>query len=84
MSVEYIKKEDVLKFIQDIKCNSDIPKNYGTLLDITRYIRKMPTYDVGKVLEQIDGIMKDESIRFCDQAVNVAKKIVKSGGVSDD
>lgn len=81
---EYIRKEDVLKFIEDIKCNPDIPKNYGTLLDIMRYIRKMPTYDVGKVLEQIDGIMKDESIRFCDQAVNVAKKIVKSGGVADD
>lgn len=40
MSNEYIKKEDVLKFIEDIKCNKDVPKNYGTLLDIMRYIRK--------------------------------------------
>ena len=38
-------------------------------------------YDVDKVVEQIDGIMKNESIRFCDQAVNAAKKIVKSGGI---
>lgn len=54
MSDEYIKKEDVLKFIEDIKCNKDVPKNYGTLLDIMRYIRKMPTYDVDKVVEEIE------------------------------
>lgn len=53
MSNEYIKKEDVLKFIEDIKCNKDVPKNYGTLLDIMRYIRKMPTYDVDKVIEKL-------------------------------
>lgn len=37
-----ISREDVLVFIEDIKCNKDIPKNYGTLLDIMRYIIQMP------------------------------------------
>ena len=47
-----------------------------------KLIDEQPTaYDVDKVVEQIDGIMKNESIRFCDQAVNAAKKIVKSGGI---
>lgn len=40
---EYINKTELLKFIEDIKCDDKIPKNYGTLLDIMRYIRKMPT-----------------------------------------
>ena len=40
---EYINKTELLKFIEDIKCDDNIPKNYGTLLDIMRYIRKMPT-----------------------------------------
>lgn len=37
-------------------------------------------YDVDRVVEQIEGIMHDESIRFCDQAVSYAVNIVKSGG----
>lgn len=40
---DLVSREDVLLFIQDIKCNKDIPKNYGTLLDIMRYIRQLPT-----------------------------------------
>lgn len=45
-------------------------------------INKQKTaYDVDKVMEKIDEIMKDESIRFVDQAVNRAKRIVKSGGI---
>lgn len=38
---ELIKKSDVLKLIEDIKCNDRIPKNYGTLLDIMKEIRLM-------------------------------------------
>ena len=54
-----------------------------TKKSITRIIEEQPTdYDKDKVVEQIDAIMKDESIRFCDQAVNVAKRIVENGGVS--
>lgn len=38
----FISRTKVLQFIEDIEYNKDIPKNYGTLLDIMRYIRKMP------------------------------------------
>ena len=40
-----VSKSEVLKVIEDIKCNDDIPKNYGTLLDIMRKIRNMSTVD---------------------------------------
>ena len=43
---EYIKKEDVLKIIYDIKENKDIPKNYGTLIDIIQLVRKLPSEEV--------------------------------------
>lgn len=46
---EYIKKEDVLKIIYEIKENKDIPKNYGTLIDIIQQIRNLPPEDVVKV-----------------------------------
>lgn len=39
---KYINKTEILKFIENIKCDDNIPKNYGTLLDIMRYIRNMP------------------------------------------
>lgn len=31
---EVIRKSDVLRIIEDIKCKDSVPKNYGTLLDI--------------------------------------------------
>lgn len=43
---KYINKTEILKFIEDIKCDDNIPKNYGTLLDIMRYIRSMPCIDI--------------------------------------
>ena len=43
--IGFISKTEVLKLIEEIKCNDDIPKNYGTLLDIMRMIRNMPTVD---------------------------------------
>lgn len=46
---EYIKKEDVLKIIYDIKENRDIPKNYGTLIDIIQQTRNLPSSDVAEV-----------------------------------
>ena len=39
----FVSKSDVLKVIEDIKCNDNTPKNYGTLLDIMRKIRILPT-----------------------------------------
>lgn len=100
MSDEYIKKEDILKFIEDIKCNKDVPKNYGTLLDIMRYIRKMPTYDVDKVIEKLQAELnladkekercaRENPLQFDTakgyaQGISVALEIVKSGGVADE
>lgn len=52
---EYIKKEDIILFIEEIKDNKNIPKNYGTLLDIIRYIRKMPTFNLDNILQQLDN-----------------------------
>lgn len=37
-------------------------------------------YDVDAVCEEIEKIMQDDSVRFVDQAVNRAKKIVRNGG----
>lgn len=42
---ELIRKTDVLSLIENIKCDDSIPKNYGTLLDIMRFIRVMPPVD---------------------------------------
>jgi hypothetical protein len=42
----YISRTEVLLLIESIKDNKDIPKNYGTLLDILRQIRNMPTVSI--------------------------------------
>lgn len=44
----YISRLEVLRIIEDIKCNDDIPKNYGTLLDIMRQIRRLPSAPVNE------------------------------------
>lgn len=49
--------EDVLKLIEDIKCDDGIPKNYGTLLDIMRKIRALPAADI---LEKTGLLSKSE------------------------
>lgn len=55
MSNDLISRELVLKLVEDIKMNPEIPKNYGTLLDIMREIRKIPAaYDVDKVVERLE------------------------------
>lgn len=43
---DLISRTEVLELIEDIKCDDSVPKNYGTLLDIMRQIRKMPTVQV--------------------------------------
>lgn len=43
---DLIRRRDVLKLIEDIKCDDGIPKNYGTLLDIMRKIRALPAADI--------------------------------------
>lgn len=42
MGNELIKKEDVLNLLYGFKDDDNIPKNYGTLLDIIRFVRVMP------------------------------------------
>ncbi|MBP3703712.1 MAG: hypothetical protein J6I65_07995 [Lachnospiraceae bacterium] len=51
---------------------------------IRRDVDQIPTaYDVDKVVKQIEDIMHDDSIRFCDQAVNRAINVVKAGGINE-
>lgn len=46
-------------------------------------IFKQPTaYDVDKVVKKIEGIMKDENIRFVEHAVQTSVNIVKAGGIN--
>ncbi len=45
-----IDADAVLRIIEEIKSNKDIPKNYGTLLDISRKIRSLPTIDAEPVI----------------------------------
>ena len=61
----------VLKLIEDIKQNPEIPKNYGTLLDIMRAVETMPAaYDVDKVVEELEGLLTiaEENSAKYDQA----------------
>lgn len=45
-----IDMDAVLLIIEEIKMNKDIPKNYGTLLDIMRSIRRLPIIDAEPVV----------------------------------
>lgn len=54
---ELFVRRDVLKLIEDIKCDDGIPKNYGTLLDIMRKIRALPAADI---LEKAGLLSKSE------------------------
>ena len=55
MENDLVTRGSVLKLIEDIKQNPEIPKNYGTLLDIMRVIGTMPAaYDVDKVIETFE------------------------------
>lgn len=54
MESELIRKGDVIKLIEDIKCDNSIPKNYGTLLDIINHITVMPAaYSVENIVEAL-------------------------------
>lgn len=54
----------------------------GTIL--AEFMPDLPTaYDVDKVVEQIETIMDDESIRYCGQAVQRSVNIVEEGGVNE-
>ena len=70
MENDLIKRVDVLKLIEDIKMNPEIPKNYATLLDIMRKVREIPaTYDMNKVVEQLEQ-QKNQYFRRSDEIKN--------------
>lgn len=49
---------------------------------ILQVIEDQPTaFDKEKMIEEIKGIMDDESIRFVNQAVNRTIEIVEKGGI---
>lgn len=59
---DLICRRDVLKIIEDIKCDGSIPKNYGTLLDIMRKIRTLPAVET---LEKTGLLHKGEKGKGC-------------------
>ncbi len=87
MSDDLISRRAVITIIENKRLlvgKHDLSAEYK-LTGVQEQIERLSVaYDVDKVVEQIDNIMEDESIRFCEQAVNAAKRIVKSGGVADE
>lgn len=60
MENELVRKGDVIKLIEDIKCDNSILKNYGTLLDIINHITVMPAaYSVDNVVEALSKDIED-------------------------
>lgn len=58
---DLISRKAVLKMLYDIKDNSDTPKNYGTILDIIRNVRNIPTaYDVDAVCDELEKFTNGE------------------------
>ena len=54
MSDDLISRKAVLHILYDIKDDDNVPKNYGTVLDIIRKIRKLPTaFDKEKVILEL-------------------------------
>ena len=43
MKGDLIERDDVLDILYEIKDNNGVPKNYGTILDIIRKLRDIPT-----------------------------------------
>ncbi|MFQ9515366.1 MAG: hypothetical protein ACLRZ9_06020 [Eubacterium sp.] len=86
---ELIRKSDVLKLIEDIKSDNNIPKNYGTLLDIIRQIRNISSvYDEDMVIKQLNESsfipnnqfgFSSKKVLFLQDTIN----IVKRGGINE-
>lgn len=54
---DVIRRDDVLGVLYEIKDDDSIPKNYGTILDLIRKVREMPTaLDVEKIIDEIRDI----------------------------
>ena len=79
---DLISRTEVLELIEDIKCNPDVPKNYGTLLDIMGQIRQLPTaYDVEDVVVELEE-RKNRPPELEYRHLNFAEaiEIVRNGG----
>ena len=87
MSDDLISRKAVLHILYDIKDDDNVPKNYGTVLDIIRKIRKLPTaFDKERVIDELiagrfvyageDVIGESTSI-----GIDKAIKIVEKGGI---
>ena len=82
---DLISRKAVLKLIEDIKVDKDIPKNYGTLLDIMSVIRNMPTaYDVDKVVEQLQQMKTRYFLTIANTGNETLDKIYEDVGNSID
>ena len=80
MENDLIRRVTVLKLIEDIKMNPEIPKNYGTLLDIMREVRKIPAAcDLDKVGDKLEDYLFE---KYCVEGDMKIDEILKSGGVS--
>lgn len=78
MSDDLISRKAILKFLYEIKDDSCIPKNYGTLLDIIRNVRNIPTaFDKGRVIEEL----KEYGCIIDDESGNRAVEIIEKGGI---
>lgn len=83
MSDDLISRKAVLHILYDIKDDDNVPKNYGTVLDIIRKIRKLPTaFDKEKVIEELRNpdnytIVAGKHFTTVDRSV----EIVEKGGI---
>ncbi len=65
MENDLIRRVSVLKLIEDIKMNPEIPKNYGTLLDIMREVRKIPAIpDLENIIHQLENCKDYTTFRY--------------------
>lgn len=92
MRDDLISRKAVLKLLYEIKGDSCIPKNYGTILDIIRNVRNIPTaFDKEKVIEELiseasrwheSGVkFKDENEKGVAAGFRLATHIVEKGGI---
>lgn len=77
MSDDLISRSALIESL--VYCNGLGRKSCEAVL---RTINEQPTaYDADEVVGQIENIMDDDSIRYCDQAVRRSVNIVREGGV---
>lgn len=57
MEGDIINRNDVLELLYEIKDDDTVPKNYGTILNLIRKVRKIPTaFDVEKIIDEIRSV----------------------------